>query len=57
MIMLKKMDYSLEDGSKKMIELNLLKPKPKLGLTSILNLLDKWRFDLKKKQIMLNYYK
>ena len=41
--------YSLEEASKKMIEMNLVKPKPKLGLTSILNLLDKWRFDLKKK--------
>ncbi len=45
----KKNGYSLEGGSKKMIELNLIKPKPKLGLNSILNLLDKWRFDLKKK--------
>ena len=45
----KKQGLSLEDGSKKMIELNLVKPKPKLGLTSILNLLDKWRFDLRKK--------
>ncbi len=41
--------YSLEEGSKKMIENNLIKPKPKLGLSSILNLLDKWRYDLKKK--------
>ncbi len=41
--------FSLEDGAKKMIELNLIKPKPKLGLTSILNLLGKWRFDLRKK--------
>ena len=32
-----------------MIELNLIKPKPKLGLNMILNLLDKWRFDLRKK--------
>ena len=40
-----------------MIELNLIKPKPKLGINSILNLLDKWRFDLKKKLVMLNYYK
>ncbi len=41
--------FSLEDGAKKMIELNIIKPKPKLGLTSILGLLDKWRFDLRKK--------
>ena len=42
-------EYSLENSAKKMIELNLVKPKPKLGLNSILNLLDKWRFDLKQK--------
>ncbi len=41
--------YSLEDGAKNMIQLNLIKPKPKLGLNVILNLLDKWRFDLRKK--------
>ena len=45
----KKNGYSLENGSKKMIELNLIKPKPKLGLNSILNLIDKWRLDLRKK--------
>ena len=47
--------YSLEDSAKKMIELNLFKPKPKIGLNSILGLIDKWRFDLRKKLIMLNY--
>ena len=41
--------FSLEESAKKMIELNLIKPKSKLGLNSILSLLDKWRFDLKKK--------
>ncbi len=41
--------YSLEDSAKKMIQSNLIKPKPKLGLNSILSLLDKWRFDLRKK--------
>ncbi len=45
----KKNNYSLEDSAKKMIELNLIKPKAKLGLNSILSLLDKWRFDLRKK--------
>ena len=45
----KKNGYSLEDGAKKMIEVNLIKPKPKLGLNSILTLIDKWRFDLRKK--------
>ena len=32
-----------------MIEINLIKPKPKVGLNSILNLLSKWRFDLRNK--------
>ena len=45
----KEKGMSLEEGSRKMIELNLIKPKPKLGLNSILNLLDKWRFDQRKK--------
>ncbi len=45
----KKNNLSLEDGAKKMIELNMIKPKPKLGLTSILSLLQKWRFDHRKK--------
>ncbi len=45
----KKNKLSLEEGAKKMIELNMIKPKPKIGLNSILNLLDKWRFDLRKK--------
>ena len=40
---------SLEAGSQKMLELNLIKPKPKLGLNSILGLLSKWRSDLNKK--------
>ena len=34
-----------------MIEVNLIKPKPKLGLNSILTLIDKWRFDLRKKTV------
>ena len=41
--------YSLEISAKKMIELNLIKPKPKLGLNSILRLINKWRSDLKNK--------
>ena len=45
----KKYSYSLEVGAKKMIELNLIKPKAKLGLSSILNLLNNWRSELKKK--------
>ena len=34
---------------KKLIELNLIKPKTKIGLLKILNLLTKWRNDLLKK--------
>ena len=39
----------LEDASKKLIELNLIKPKTKISLLKILNLLTKWRNDLLKK--------
>ena len=31
------------------VEINKIKPKTKIGLSSLLNLLEKWRFDLKKK--------
>ncbi len=40
---------SLEVASKRLIELNKIKPKTKLGLNSLLNLLAKWRNDLKGK--------
>ncbi len=40
---------SLEVSAKKLIEMNKVKPKTKVGLISLLNLLDKWRYDLKKK--------
>ena len=40
---------SLEISSKKLIELNKIKPKTKIGLKFLLNLLDKWRDDQKKK--------
>ena len=49
MILQKKMDIRLRMVQKKMIELNTIKPKPKIGLNSILTLLEKWRFDLRKK--------
>ncbi len=39
----KKNNYSLEQASKKMIQLNLIKPKAKLGLNSFLKLITKWR--------------
>ncbi len=41
----------LEISSKKMLQENLIKPKPKIGLNSFLLLLDKWRNDLKQKKI------
>ena len=40
---------SLEIASRKLIEQNKIKPKTKVGLVSLLNLLEKWRYDLKKK--------
>ena len=40
---------SLEVASKKLIEENKIKPKTKIGLSSLLNLLQKWRNDLKNK--------
>ena len=43
----KKNKLSLEVASKKMIEQNQIKPKTKIGLSSFLNLLEKWRKDLR----------
>ena len=40
----------LEDASLKMIEINKIKPKAKIGLIKILNLLKKWRRDLLSKK-------
>tara|TARA_Y100000389_G_scaffold172636_1_gene181185 strand:+ start:1032 stop:3065 length:2034 start_codon:yes stop_codon:yes gene_type:complete len=42
---------SLEISSRKMIENNLIKPKAKVGLTLFLDLLTKWRDDIKIKKI------
>ena len=42
---------SLEVASKRLIELNLIKPKTKIGLNSFLILLNKWRNDLFVKKI------
>ena len=39
----------MEIASKKLIEENKIKPKTKMGLSSLLNLLEKWRYDLKNK--------
>ncbi len=42
---------SLESASKKLIELNLIKPKTKIGLNSFLNMITKWRDDLTIKKM------
>ena len=42
---------SLESSSRKMIEKNLIKPKTKIGLNLFLDLISKWRNDLKIKEI------
>ena len=42
---------TLEKSSKKLIENNQIKPKTKIGLLSILNLIEKWRNDLNIKNI------
>jgi len=45
----KKNKCSLEISCRKLIELNKIKPKTKIGLNSLLNLITKWRNDLQKK--------
>jgi len=47
----KKNSTSLEVASKKLIEINLIKPKTKVGLSSFLFLIEKWRNDLNIKNI------
>jgi DNA helicase-2/ATP-dependent DNA helicase PcrA len=42
---------SLEISSKALIEKNLIKPKTKIGLSSFLFLIDKWRHDINIKKI------
>ena len=42
---------NLEVSSIKLIELNLIKPKTKLGLSSFLSLMQKWRNDINVKKI------
>ena len=42
---------SLEIASKKLIEENLIKPKTRIGLSSFLFLMDKWRNDINIKKI------
>jgi len=47
----KKNNFSLENSSKNLIEINKIKPKTKIGLFNFLNLLEKWRNDYFKKKI------
>ncbi len=47
----KENSVSLEIASKKLIEENLIKPKTKIGLSSFLFLMDKWRNDINIKTI------
>ena len=46
----KKNELSLEVASKKLLENNKIKPKTKIGLTSFLNLIEKWRKDFNVKK-------
>ncbi len=46
----KKNKISLESSSRKMISENLIKPKAKIGLSLFLDLISKWRNDLKIKK-------
>ena len=41
-------NLSLIESSKKLLEINKIKPKTKIGLNSILGLIDKWKIDIKK---------
>ena len=45
----KQNNLSLFNASKKLIELNMIKPKTKIGLSSIIKLIENWNFELKKK--------
>ena len=47
----KKNSSSLLSSAKKLIELNKIKPKAKVGLTSFINLLNKWKNDLNIKKL------
>ena len=42
-----KNNLNLEKASIKMLEQNIIKPKAKIGLSSFLNSINKWRYDLK----------
>ena len=48
----RKYKLCLEDASFKMIEMNEIKPKAKIGLLKILNLIAKWRKNLSSKKLV-----
>ena len=45
----KQNNFSYYEASKKLIELNKIKPKTKIGLSIILNLIEKWKKDFQNK--------
>ncbi len=45
----KESKISLENASRKLMEENKIKPKTKIGLSTLLNLLEKWRNDFRNK--------
>ena len=47
----KKNSICLEKSSKQLMEMNLIKPKTKIGLGSFLTLIDKWRYDFSIKKM------
>ena len=47
----KKNFVSLEKSSKQLLDMNLIKPKTKIGLSSFLSLVEKWRYDLMVKKV------
>ena len=47
----KRNSVCLEKSSKQLVEMNLIKPKTKIGLSSFLSLIEKWRYDLNIKKI------
>ena len=53
----KQNNFSYYEASKKLIELNKIKPKTKIGLSIILNLIEKWKKDFQIKLIISKFYK
>ncbi len=46
----RKNSFNLESSARKLIEMNMIKPKTKIGLNSILNLIEKWRNEHSEKK-------